>query len=124
MSGEQTVTSRSLDWTSLILRRLIRISQNPLRLIGTIFIAFLVYVAYLNLSSGNFTVERFIRQVISPAVMEYEDTRKLLTLTTDFGDVIARNTAFYELEFNLDRELLWKVVSEIEESIDKGDPER
>jgi energy-coupling factor transporter ATP-binding protein EcfA2 len=67
---------------------------------------------------------RFIRQVISPAVMEYEDTRKLLTLTTDFGDVIARNTAFYELEFNLDRELLWKVVSEIEESIDKGDPER
>jgi len=64
MSTSQSVTTRSLDTTRIILRRLIRISQNPLRLIGIIFIAFLVYVIYLNLSSGNFTVERFIRQVI------------------------------------------------------------
>ncbi len=64
MSESQSVTNRPLDWTRLIFHRLIRISQNPLRLIGTIFIAFLIYVAYLNLSSGDFTVERFIRQVI------------------------------------------------------------
>src|SRR6185369_6778667 len=64
MSTSQSVTTRSLDGTRLIVHKLIRISQNPLRLIGTIFIAFLVYVIYLNLSSGNFTVERFIRQAI------------------------------------------------------------
>jgi len=40
------------------------IIRNPLRLIGLIFVAFLIYVAYSNLQSGAFTIERFVRQMI------------------------------------------------------------
>lgn len=65
---------------------------------------------------------RFIRQVIWPAGLEHEEQHRLLSLTTDFGDEITRNTALYELEFNLDRQLLWKVVDELEKSLEKGVP--
>jgi branched-chain amino acid transport system permease protein len=40
------------------------IARNPLRLVGLIFILFLVYVAYSNIASGAFTVERLIRGII------------------------------------------------------------
>jgi branched-chain amino acid transport system permease protein len=40
------------------------IIRNPLRLVGLIFVLFLVYVSYNTLSSGEFTIERFVRQMI------------------------------------------------------------
>src|SRR5215207_4123774 len=40
------------------------IFRNPLRLIGIIFVLFILYVAYSNLQSGQFTIERFVRQMI------------------------------------------------------------
>ena len=66
---------------------------------------------------------RFIRQVIAPAGVEMkEDKRSLLSLTTEFSNRVVRDTVFYELEFNLDREMFWGVIEELEKSLEKGVP--
>ena len=52
------------EHTRSVTRMLRGIIRNPLLLIGTIFVIFLAYVALSNLLSGEFTIERFVRQMI------------------------------------------------------------
>lgn len=64
MSSSQSIMTQSPGGARTVLRRLIRTIQSPLRLIGLALVVYLVYVIFRNLSSGDFTVERFIRQLI------------------------------------------------------------
>jgi branched-chain amino acid transport system permease protein len=56
-----TQTVDQNGWLGRVLGGLIR---NPLLLVGTLFVIFLIYVALSNLLSGQFTIERFVRQSI------------------------------------------------------------
>ena len=60
---------------------------------------------------------RFMRQIICPAYIGQTDRRAVYSLIAEFSDEVIRTTPFYELEFSLDRELLWKAVGELERSI-------
>ena len=64
---------------------------------------------------------RFLRQVISPrGIIEPDDTNTMLTEMAGFSDMMTQAVPFYELEFTLEKELLWRAVGEIEESLTKG----
>ena len=62
---------------------------------------------------------RLMHQVISPFHWGQIDYRALVSLIDEFCDEVTRTTPFYELEFTLDKELLWKVVRELEETLGK-----
>jgi hypothetical protein len=46
----------------------------------------------------------------------------MLSLATEFSDEITSHAVFYELEFNLNRELFWEVVGELEKSLEREEP--
>jgi hypothetical protein len=65
---------------------------------------------------------RFLRQVITPlGVIEPDDIKTMLTEVTRFSDEMTKAVPFYELEFTLEKEPLWRAVGEIEESLVKGE---
>ena len=63
---------------------------------------------------------RFMRQVISPAYIGQGERRALYALIAEFADEVTRVVPVYELEFSLDRELLWETVGELEKTLEKG----
>jgi hypothetical protein len=64
---------------------------------------------------------RFMRQTITPAYVGQTDRRAIYSLITEFSDEVTKATPFYELEFTLDKEPLWQVVAEVEQSLEKGE---
>jgi hypothetical protein len=65
---------------------------------------------------------RFMRQVITPrGLIEPDDNKAMLTEITRFSDEMTKAVPFYELEFTLEKEPLWRAVGEIEESLMKGE---
>jgi hypothetical protein len=64
---------------------------------------------------------RFLRQVIMPQnLVTPENNKAILTEIAIFSDVMTKAVPFYELEFTLEKEPLWRAVDEIEESLMKG----
>jgi hypothetical protein len=65
---------------------------------------------------------RFMRQVIAPRCFNGrpDDTKTMLSRTAEFSDCVTKTVPFYELQFTLDRETLWREVAEVEESLMKG----
>ena len=57
---------------------------------------------------------RFIRQIISPACIGQKDKRSVYSIMADFSAEVIRAVPVYELEFNLDKESLWQIASELE----------
>ena len=51
---------------------------------------------------------RFIYQVINPAYFGDTNNHAILSLITEFADEITKVTPFYELEFSIDKNLLWE----------------
>jgi hypothetical protein len=64
---------------------------------------------------------RFMRQVISPAYVGQREKRAIYALIAEFADEVTRTVPFYELEFNLNGELLWQVVEELEKALEMGE---
>jgi hypothetical protein len=66
---------------------------------------------------------RFMRQVIASwdYYAGYKDTKKIILQNTEFSDWVTKNVPFYELQFTLDREQLWRAVAELEGSFLKGE---
>jgi len=62
---------------------------------------------------------RFMLQVISPAHFGQRDERARLSLIADFSSEVTAVTPVYELEFSLDKDSLWKVLGELELSLEK-----
>jgi hypothetical protein len=62
---------------------------------------------------------KFMHQVISPAHLGPYNHRILLSLVEEFSSEVVKTTPFYRLEFTLDREPLWKAVSELEKTLEK-----
>lgn len=62
---------------------------------------------------------RFMRQIISPAYIGQTDRRAFFSLIAEFSNEVTRTTPFYELEFAINKELLWEVVGELERSLEK-----
>jgi hypothetical protein len=64
---------------------------------------------------------RFLRQVILPRnLIKPDDNTTMLTGIARFSDLMTKAVPFYELEFTLEQEVLWRAVDEIEESLMKG----
>jgi hypothetical protein len=64
---------------------------------------------------------RFLRQVILPRnLVKPDDNTTMLTDIAKFSDLMTKAVPFYELEFTLEKEPLWRAVGEIEESLMKG----
>ena len=64
---------------------------------------------------------RFLRQVIMPReLVRPDDNTAMLTEVARFSDLMTKTVPFYELEFTLEKDPLWKAVDEIEESLMKG----
>jgi hypothetical protein len=61
---------------------------------------------------------RFMRQIISPAYIGQRDKRAIYHLMADFSAEVTGAVPFFELEFALDAEALWREVGEIEAAID------
>jgi hypothetical protein len=57
---------------------------------------------------------RMMRQIITPAYIGQKDKRAVLSLMTEFSDELTRAVPVYELEFSLNKDLLWRVVGELE----------
>jgi hypothetical protein len=57
---------------------------------------------------------RLMRQIITPAYMGQLNKRAIITLIADFSLEIISTVPVFELEVNLDRELLWKTVAQAE----------
>ena len=57
---------------------------------------------------------RMMRQIITPAYIGQIDKRTVLSLITDFSAELTATVPVYELEFNLERESLWRAVEELE----------
>jgi hypothetical protein len=53
---------------------------------------------------------KFMRQVVAPAYIGQRDRRAVYSLMAEFSDEITGTIPVYELEFNLDGELLWRTV--------------
>ena len=62
---------------------------------------------------------RFIRQIICPAYIGQSAGRAVYTLMAEFSDEVTAAVPFYELEFTLDRDMLWETVAELEKSLGK-----
>jgi hypothetical protein len=60
---------------------------------------------------------RFLRQLITPAYIGQTDRRAVFSLMADFSNEITGAVPFYELEFTLDKEPLWQLIAELEESL-------
>jgi hypothetical protein len=58
---------------------------------------------------------RFIRQIITPAHIGQRGGRAVYSLMADFSAEVTRTIPVYELEFNLDAEALWQVLTELED---------
>jgi hypothetical protein len=61
----------------------------------------------------------FMRQIISPAFIGQTDKQELFSKIMEFSDEITCAIPFYELEFTLDQGALWRVLSEVEEELEK-----
>jgi hypothetical protein len=57
---------------------------------------------------------RLMRQIITPAYIGQKDKRAVLSLMSEFSDVLTKSVPVYELEFNLDEKALWWAVGELE----------
>jgi len=62
---------------------------------------------------------RFMRQIIAPAYIGQRGRRAIHSLMAEFADEVTKITPAYELEFTLDKETLWEVVTELEISLRK-----
>ncbi|MGD0794568.1 MAG: hypothetical protein ABR958_03090 [Dehalococcoidales bacterium] len=62
---------------------------------------------------------RFMRQVITPAYIGQKDKRAVYALIAEFSDVVTGLTPFFELEFTLDRQSLWRAVEDTEVMLEK-----
>jgi len=58
---------------------------------------------------------RFMYQIICPAHFRETDRRAIYSLIAEFADEVTKVTPFYELEFTLDKNLLWEVEAKIAE---------
>ena len=63
---------------------------------------------------------RLMRQVITPAYIGQKGVRDVYSLMADFSSEVAEAIPIYELEFNLDEKALWQIVTEIEETLERG----
>jgi hypothetical protein len=57
----------------------------------------------------------FMHHIINPAYFEQTDSRAILSLIAEFTDEVTKVTPFYELEFTLDKNLLWEVEAKLTE---------
>jgi hypothetical protein len=57
---------------------------------------------------------KFMRQIITPAYIGQKDKRAILSLMSEYSDGMTKAIPVYELEFNLDKKLLWQVLGELE----------
>jgi hypothetical protein len=57
---------------------------------------------------------RFMRQVITPAYIGQKDKRAVYGLIADFSATVTSLIPFFELEFKLDRQSLWRAIEETE----------
>jgi hypothetical protein len=62
---------------------------------------------------------RLMRQIISPAYIGQMNKRAIITLIADFSLEIISYVPVFELECNLEKELLWKTVAEAEKMTNK-----
>lgn len=60
---------------------------------------------------------RFMRQIITPAYIGQSNPKAIYSLIADFSKEIIEVVPFYELEFTLNRQTLWSVLEELEESL-------
>lgn len=60
---------------------------------------------------------KFMRQVITPAYIGQKDRREVYSLIADFSNEITGAVPIFELEFNLDKKLLWQTIAELEEKL-------
>ncbi len=60
---------------------------------------------------------RFLRQVISPRHFQETGTREIISIMEEFADKITRITPFYELEFTMDKNLLWDIEERITDPV-------
>jgi len=58
---------------------------------------------------------RFLYQIITPMYFKEPITRAIVSLTEEFADEVTRATPFFELEFTMDKNLLWEVESKVNE---------
>ena len=61
---------------------------------------------------------RFFRQVIAPAgLVEKTTKRDLISFITSFSVDLVNNTKFYEMKFNLNKNLFWEAIEDLEEAL-------
>ncbi|UCB44008.1 MAG: hypothetical protein JSV77_05065 [Dehalococcoidales bacterium] len=63
---------------------------------------------------------RFMRQIIAPAYIGQAGRREIFSMIAEFADEVTRTVPFYELEFTLDKEALWKMLDDLESLLEKG----
>ena len=61
---------------------------------------------------------RFMRQIVIPAYIGQRGRRAIYSLMAEFSDEVTSVTPVCELGFTLDKESLWEVVGELENSLD------
>jgi hypothetical protein len=66
---------------------------------------------------------RIMCQVIAPRHFNtaHDDVAAMLLQNTEFSEILTEKVPFYELEFTLDKDVLWNVIAELEESLTKGE---
>ncbi len=57
---------------------------------------------------------RFIRQIIAPSCVGNYDKKTAYSLMADFSSAIVKSIPVYELEFNLDKDSLWRITDELD----------
>jgi hypothetical protein len=65
---------------------------------------------------------RFLCQVITPDYIGMKDAKTVLSLMAAFSDEVTVTTPVYELEFTLDGESLWQIITELNGSLAKKEP--
>jgi hypothetical protein len=60
---------------------------------------------------------RFLRQIISPRYFQETGTRVIISLMEEFAYAVTRVTPFYELEFTMDKNLLWDVEDRLTDPV-------
>jgi hypothetical protein len=58
---------------------------------------------------------RFMYQIITPMSFKEPKTRAIVSLIEEFADEVTRATPFFELEFTMDKNLLWEVEAQLTE---------
>ena len=64
---------------------------------------------------------RLIRQVINPAYIGQKSGREVYSLMADFSSEMTEHVPVYELEFQLDRNKLWRTVERLESALENGE---